>query len=140
MAHIQYKCNSVRKKWTHRGYALTMVFADNQMKGGNPMSHYKHLSIEEREKLYLMHGQGKSFREIARALHRSASTVTREYKRGRDKKHSYLPFCHREHSIGMRSGGRTAEGSESYLIRYTESKYAAMWKICTGLRSKSLTA
>ena len=68
-----------------------MVFADNQMKGANPMSHYKHLSIEEREKLYLMHGQGKSFREIARELHRSASTVTREYKRGRDKKHSYLP-------------------------------------------------
>ena len=68
-----------------------MVFADNQMKGGNPMSHYKHLSIEEREKLYLMHGQGKSFREIARELHRSASTVTREYKRGRGKKHSYMP-------------------------------------------------
>ena len=40
-----------------------MVFADNQ-EGGPAMSHYRHLSIEEREKLYLMHGQGKSFREI----------------------------------------------------------------------------
>ena len=40
------------------------------------MSHYKHLSIEEREKLYLMRGQGKSFREIGRELRRSASTLS----------------------------------------------------------------
>lgn len=101
------------------------------------MSHYKHLSIEEREKLYLMHGQGKSFREIARELHRSASTVTREYKRGRDKKHSYLP-SRAQHRYEKRR--KTAEGSVFYLIRYTRSRFAAAWKIFTGLRSKSLTA
>lgn len=55
------------------------------------MSHYTHLSIEEREKLYLMKGQGKSFREIARELKRSPSTITREYKRGGDSKHPYRP-------------------------------------------------
>lgn len=55
------------------------------------MSHYKHLTIEEREMLYLMHGQGKSFREIARTLGRAPSTISREYKRGRSCRHSYLP-------------------------------------------------
>ena len=55
------------------------------------MSHYKHLSIEEREKLYLMHGQGKSFRAIAAELGRSPSTITREYKRGRCWRNPYLP-------------------------------------------------
>ena len=44
-----------------------MVFADNQ-KGEDDMSHYHHLTIEEREKLYLMEGQGKKVGEIARAL------------------------------------------------------------------------
>ena len=55
------------------------------------MSHYRHLSIEEREKLYLLHGQGKSFRAIAAALGRSPSTVTREYKRGRCWRNPYIP-------------------------------------------------
>ena len=44
-----------------------MVFADNQ-KGADEMSHYRHLTIEEREKLYLMKGQGKKDSEIAREL------------------------------------------------------------------------
>lgn len=55
------------------------------------MCHYKHLSIEEREKLYLLHGQGQSFRQIAKALGRSPSTISREYHRGRCWKHPYLP-------------------------------------------------
>lgn len=55
------------------------------------MSHYTHLSIEEREKLYYLHGQGKSFREIARELKRAPSTITREYKRGRCWRNPYLP-------------------------------------------------
>lgn len=55
------------------------------------MSHYQHLSIEEREKLYLLHGQGQSFRSIAAALGRSPSTITREYKRGRCWRNPYLP-------------------------------------------------
>lgn len=55
------------------------------------MRHYKHLSIEEREKLYLMHGQGKSFRQIAKELSRSPSTISREYQRGRCNRQPYLP-------------------------------------------------
>mgnify|MGYP004534641515 FL=1 len=54
-----------------------MVFADNQ-KEDDTVSHYKHLSIEERESLYLGVNQGKSIRRIARELKRSASSLSRE--------------------------------------------------------------
>lgn len=55
------------------------------------MSHYKHLNIEEREILYLMRGQGQKIRQIAEALKRSPSTISREIKRNKDKKHPYSP-------------------------------------------------
>lgn len=55
------------------------------------MSHYHHLSIEEREVLYLMRGQGCSIRHITMALSRSASTISREFERNKPKKHSYSP-------------------------------------------------
>ena len=51
-----------------------MMLADNK-KGVTTMSHYKHLTIEEREKLYLMRGQGASLRKIACELGRAASTL-----------------------------------------------------------------
>lgn len=45
------------------------------------MSHYRHLTIEEREKLYLLFNQGVSIRKIAAALNRSPSTISRELER-----------------------------------------------------------
>lgn len=45
------------------------------------MSCYHHLTIEEREKLYLFENQGMSVRQIASLLHRSPSTISRELKR-----------------------------------------------------------
>ena len=67
-----------------------MVFADNQ-KGAYAMCHYKHLTIEERENLYLMKGQQRSIRSIARELGRSPSTISRELKRGHSGHHPYRP-------------------------------------------------
>lgn len=55
------------------------------------MSHYKHLTIEEREKLYLLKGQGKKVREIARELGRAPSTISREWKRNRPNRIAYSP-------------------------------------------------
>ena len=55
------------------------------------MSHYKHLTIEEREKLYLMRGQGKSLRTIARGLGRSPSTLSRELARNKGSHRPYSP-------------------------------------------------
>lgn len=55
------------------------------------MSHYKHLTIEEREKLYLMHNQGFSIRKIAIALTRSPSTISREIERNKVSHQPYSP-------------------------------------------------
>ncbi len=71
------------------------------------MSHYSHLSIEEREILYLMRGQGKSFREIARTLNRSPSTISREWKRGKSNKQAYFPSrAHARYKIRRKNCGR----------------------------------
>lgn len=57
-----------------------MVFANNH-EGGAAMSHYRHLSKEEWEKLHLRRGKGSSLREITRELGRAASTIRRELQR-----------------------------------------------------------
>lgn len=55
------------------------------------MSHYKHLSIEERESLYLGVNQGKSIRSIARELKRSASSLSLELRRNKISHRPYSP-------------------------------------------------
>ena len=49
------------------------------------MDHYHHLSISERESILFMRGVGKGIREIAAALGRAASTISRELKRNKTK-------------------------------------------------------
>jgi len=56
------------------------------------MSHYKHLTIVEREKLLFFAGKGLKISEIAALLGRSRSTIYRELKRNSDKKNGYLPI------------------------------------------------
>ena len=55
------------------------------------MRHYKHLTIEERESLYLKINSGESIRDIALELGRSPSTISRELKRGRCGRRPYSP-------------------------------------------------
>lgn len=55
------------------------------------MKKYKHLSLEEREKLFAMREQGKKFREIALKFGRSHTTLSREYKRYAKFGKPYLP-------------------------------------------------
>jgi len=45
------------------------------------MSHYEHLSIEERESIWELQHEGKRPREIGREIGRSASTISRELRR-----------------------------------------------------------
>lgn len=71
------------------------------------MSHYKHLSIEEREKLYLMLNQGISIRKIATALNRSASTISREIQRNQIYFKPYSPsIAQRRYQNRRRNCGR----------------------------------
>ena len=53
------------------------------------MSHYRHLSIEERESLVRNIGAGKTIREMARELKRSPSTISRELQRNCRKREAY---------------------------------------------------
>lgn len=55
------------------------------------MRTYKHLSIGERELIYLYNGMGFSIRRIARLIKRNPSTVSRELRRHTVRKY-YSPF------------------------------------------------
>lgn len=45
------------------------------------LKRYKHLNLEEREKIYALKQKGLSLRDIAKKLDRSASTISRELRR-----------------------------------------------------------
>ena len=66
------------------------------------MQGYKHLSLEEREKLYALKAQGLSLRNIAKVLGRSGTTLGRELERNRT-------------GVGKRS-------AEYLIFRYTPCK------------------
>jgi IS30 family transposase len=71
------------------------------------MSHYTHLTIEERENLYLMAAQGEKIRKIAEALGRAPSTISRELRRNKSKHHPYRPsFAQRKYEKARRNCGR----------------------------------
>jgi IS30 family transposase len=52
---------------------------------------YKHLSLEEREKLYALKSQGLSLRNISKRLKRSDTTLGRELKRNAKYGAAYIP-------------------------------------------------
>ena len=54
------------------------------------MSLYTHLTIDEREQIFLLYYQGESIRAIAKVLERSPSTISRELSRNTEKQ-SYSP-------------------------------------------------
>jgi IS30 family transposase len=66
---------------TQEAEACIMGVARQPHTGEGKMSHYTHLTIEEREKAMVLHKQGMKNNEIARELGRSPSTISREMKR-----------------------------------------------------------
>lgn len=66
---------------------------------------YKHLTIEEREKIQEMLWQKKSVRSIAKQLNRSPSSVSREINKNRDSlnRQRYIPRTANEKAIKNRS-------------------------------------
>jgi len=52
---------------------------------------YNHLSLEERERLYALREQDRSFRQISKELGRSYTTLSREYRRHAKYGKRYLP-------------------------------------------------
>lgn len=68
------------------------------------MKQYKHLTIEEREKIQLGLWEKKSIRRIAQELKRSPSSITREIDRNKPpERHVYTPRLAQERAIINRS-------------------------------------
>jgi IS30 family transposase len=74
---------------------------------------YKQLSVEERDRISLLRGQGKSLRSIARSLGRDPSTLSRELKR------SPATYCspYLSHRAQARADARKAAGHKRQRLR-----------------------
>jgi len=86
------------------------------------MSHYTHLSIEEREKSRVMLEQGISIRAIARILSRSPSTISREFNRNSYANGSYAAhhaqkkYLKRKSKCGKKPILQSNEQAKNYVI------------------------
>jgi hypothetical protein len=76
---------------------------------------YEHLSLDERSRIARLHEAGQSIRQIAAALDRPPSTISRELRRNRGKQVGYRPSCSRASEspaldrLSWRSRSRGAE-------------------------------
>lgn len=112
------------------------------------MSSYKHFTLEERKYLQELIGEGKSLREIAKALGRAPSSISREVKRNRSmhpKNKEKANRCNYHHwranilSVQRRRDNRKLalpEGSdaqrfviEKLLICWSPEQIAAVYRI-----------
>jgi IS30 family transposase len=71
--------------------------------------HYGQLGLEERCKIAELHQAGQSVRQIAAALDRSPSSVSRELKRNRGKQVGYKPTYAQEQTAARRWKGSRLE-------------------------------
>lgn len=80
---------------------------------------YKHLTIEEREKIQSMMWEKRSIREIAKAIGRSPSSISREVNRNIPLKRSYKPRIADERAQKKRkSRGRKLRLKNGFIRRY----------------------
>ena len=79
------------------------------------MSHYTHLSIEEREKSRVMLEQGMSIRAIAHILGRSPSTISREFK-----SNSYTNGSYVAHHAQKKYMKRKSNCGRKPVLKYNE--------------------
>src|ERR1700733_2186014 len=71
--------------------------------------HYGQLSLEERCTVAELHQAGHSLRQIAAALDRSASSISRELKRNRGVQVGYKPTYAQEQAAARRWKGSRLE-------------------------------
>ena len=79
---------------------------------------FKHLRIEEREILQVMHWQKKPIREMARKLNRSPSSISRELRRNFPPEHRvYTPRLAHERALKKRRNRGRADRLKNEVIR-----------------------
>ncbi|HKY62312.1 MAG TPA: IS30 family transposase [bacterium] len=91
---------------------------------------FRHLSIEERDLIAVMRGQGKSFREIAGKLGRCPSTISREFKRNAPPIYTGYYLAHKAHERAVkrnRESHRRPRLKSPELRRYVLSKLQLGW-------------
>src|SRR3989338_2508269 len=90
---------------------------------------YKHLSIEEREKIQELLWQKKSIRHIALSLNRSASSISRELKKNYPKElKMYTPRLANRRALFKRTCRGRTERLKTHSIRtYVISKLKEGW-------------
>lgn len=89
------------------------------------MNNYHHLNQNDREMIFLYLGQGKSFRQIGKILHRDHRTIGRELERNEDKEYSpsSAQKLARERRINTKVGKLDDQSLRNYIIR----KLGAHW-------------
>src|SRR5580658_5351756 len=87
---------------------------------------YSHLDLEDRCSIARLHEAGQSRRQIAAALDRSPSTVSRELKRNRGAKVGYKPAYAQEQTRARRWKGSRLERDESLRAAIIE-RLASGW-------------
>jgi len=80
------------------------------------MVKYSHLTLEEREKIYLWKNAGKSFREIGRLLNRDHKTISKDWKEGTKHFNEYIPCKVHKRSQKRASNQRTRAPLKHTLV------------------------
>jgi IS30 family transposase len=80
---------------------------------------YKHLNIEEREKIQTMHWENRSIRYMSNVLNRSPSSISRELRRNFPLQHKYTPrLANQRALIKRQSRGRKLRLKSEFIRRY----------------------
>ena len=91
---------------------------------------YQHLSVEERERIQELLWQKFSIRNIAMALSRSPSSISREINRNSDSigRQTYIPrAAHQKALIKRKSRGRTERLKNGQIRSYVVNKLKRRW-------------
>ncbi|EEP27281.1 hypothetical protein GCWU000342_01975 [Shuttleworthella satelles DSM 14600] len=102
------------------------------------MSHYKHLTPIEREKIFLLHSQNKTLTYIAKTIHRDKSTVSREIARN-SYKGAYSPSVAHTKYLKRRTNCKPKlKLSNPKIFKYVRDKFLKLkWspeQICGRLK------
>lgn len=90
--------------------------------------HVRYLSLLERERLKDLVAEGKSIRQVALAMGRSASTISRELRRNTVAQGCYLPHTAHRLSVKRRERPRAAKlATQGPLQDYVAAKLKKRW-------------
>lgn len=92
------------------------------------MSHYTHLTIEERESTRVMLEKGFSFRAIAKELDRSPSTISREVQRSSYANGKYIAhYAQKLHDKRKKHCGAKAKLEDKIIREYVTIRMNMRW-------------